>query len=762
MRERRQDDVQTPLWLPLAGVLIVLATGLLAALRTLPPAPAPADAPPDQFSATRAREVLDRVLGDEKPHPIGSPANAGVRQRIVSELQRLGYEPALSKHMSCSRSGACAEVTNILVSVPGRSKQGTVLLACHYDSVGAGPGASDDGAGIASLLEIARILKRDPPRQRPIALLFDDGEEPGLLGAKAFVEHNPLAHQLSAVVNLEARGTSGPALMFETSGKDAALVRALAASLQHPVTSSVFASVYRELPNDTDLTVFRHAGIAGVNFAFIGDEPHYHTPLDNLAHSSTASLQHEGQSALAMARTLAAGAPVAAGGDAVFFDLFAWRIVHFPASWVLPLLILSALSIAVTGFMLFRRGRVRPRAFAGSLGAISFGWLVATAAGAGAGYLLARAGALPVPWIAHPLRALIACWALGTFAATLPSALFARQTTAPALWLATAAWLTLFSTLLALRLPGASYLTEVPLLAMAVTGSVWALSPDSEWRTALALLAPIALAAIVWMPILLLLYSALGLVSMAAFAAAVAVALTPLVPAPAMLPRRSRLGASLGALAVAVVATLIATRAAPFSPDLPQRMSLVLHEDTSARHARWLVGASQGPLPPALLAAGKFSPKRVSPVPWSGGWNRFALAAPTPDPDLPPPGVERVPAPAPSHGRRVRLSIRSLRGAPDLALIVPASTAIQAVQVDGTPARFRQRGNWKRVIVLGAPPGGVEIQLDLPTTKRLTAIVLDRSPGLPASAKPLLRARPASAVPSQDGDLTLVSRRFDL
>lgn len=749
-------------WLPLAAVLLVVLVGLVAALGTLPPDPAPADAPLDRFSATRAREVLDRVLGDKQPHPVGSAENGRVRQRIVDELRRLGFTPELSKNMSCGRSGACAEVTNILASVPGRSKDGAVLLAAHYDSVGAGPGASDDGAGVASLLEIARILKLEPPRQRPVALLFDDGEEPGLLGAQAFVKHNPLAHRLSAAINLEARGTSGPSLMFETSGRNAALARALAESLPHPVTSSVFASVYRELPNDTDLTVFRRAGIAGVNFAFIGNEPHYHTPLDDLDHSSAASLQHEGGSALALARKLADGAPVAASSDAVFFDVLGFCMVEFPVGWMVPLLVVAALSLALAGFFLKRRGAFCFAELGAALAVLPLGWLLAGSGGALLHYVLHRAGALPLQFVAHPLPALVACWALGALGTALPAALLARRVGLPAFWLAGGVWLLALTALILARLPGAGYLTELPLIAMAVAGLLWAAAPGPDWRAALAVLAPVAIAAIVWMPILLLLYDALGFVSLPLLAAVIALAWAPLVPALCIAPDRLRWAAVLGALSALLIATPLAARAAPFSPELPERVSLVLDANATTHRARWLTGASQGPLPPALLRAGSFSPEPVSPAPWSGGWNAFALSGPAPDPGLPAPDVERVPVPAAAQGRRVRVSIRSLRGARDLALVIPAGTPITAARVDGTPAYFRRRGEWKRLLVLGAPPDGVEVELDLATEKRIQAVALDRSPGLPGSGKALLRARPRRAVPSQDGDLTLVSRHFAL
>jgi hypothetical protein len=72
-----------------------------------------------------------------------------------------------------------------------------------------------------------------------------------------------------------------------------------------PATNSIYYTLYQRLPNDTDLTVFKRAGLAGVNFAFVGAPLRYHTPRDDLAHLDSGSLQHHGDHALAMVRALA-------------------------------------------------------------------------------------------------------------------------------------------------------------------------------------------------------------------------------------------------------------------------------------------------------------------------------------------------------------------------------------------------------------------------------------------------------------------------
>src|SRR5690606_34312805 len=219
--------------------------------------------------------------------------------------------------------GAIARVHNVVARIEGRSPGPAVLLAAHYDSVPAGPGASDDGVAVAAMLETARALLAGPRPERPVILLIDDGEELGLFGARAFCAEHPWARDVAAVLNFEARGTGGPSLMFETAGGDLDLLRRAASVLSRPMTGSAFAAVYRTMPNDTDLTVFRAHGLAGLNFAFLGGGRRYHTPLDDLAHADPGSMQHHGEQMLALTRALANGPPVDTSPDrcALFFDV---------------------------------------------------------------------------------------------------------------------------------------------------------------------------------------------------------------------------------------------------------------------------------------------------------------------------------------------------------------------------------------------------------------------------------------------------------
>ena len=60
--------------------------------------------------------------------------------------------------------------------------------------------------------------------------------------------------------------------------------------------------IYQQLPNDTDFSIFKRAGLPGLNFAFIEGAVIYHTRLDDLEHFDLDTLQQEGSLALALTR----------------------------------------------------------------------------------------------------------------------------------------------------------------------------------------------------------------------------------------------------------------------------------------------------------------------------------------------------------------------------------------------------------------------------------------------------------------------------
>src|ERR671920_2327748 len=223
------------------GVVVALVLGALAAVSLLalePPDPLPASAPSSEFSAERAFSPGEQIA--DRPHPVGSAANAEVRDYLVGQLEDLGLRPTVQQVTSARTmegTASMARVHNIHAQIPGSSPTGHVVLVAHYDSVPRSPGAADDGAGVAAILEIARAITSGSPPRNDIDIVFTDAEEPWLLGAQAFVNADRLDPQRSVMLNLEARGTSGPAMMFQSSTDNATLIPALA-SAQRPIAGS--------------------------------------------------------------------------------------------------------------------------------------------------------------------------------------------------------------------------------------------------------------------------------------------------------------------------------------------------------------------------------------------------------------------------------------------------------------------------------------------------------------------------------------------
>ncbi len=344
----------------LLSISVILLIGRLAIGHLDPPHAVPDNAPIGEFSSARAMAHL-RVIA-KRPHPQGSAEHRAVRDYIYQQLSSLGLSPQIqnSTVTSNDRSGLikAATIENIVAMLGGTGNSESIVLVSHYDSVPSSPGASDDGAGVAAMLETLRALRNSPPLKNDVIFLFTDGEEAGLLGARAFVAEHPLAFNVGVVLNFEARGNSGPAIMFETSDGNGWLIDELAQAAPHPVANSLSQEIYRLLPNDTDFSVFKRAGWAGLNFAYISGHTHYHTMLDSLENIDERSLQHQGAYALALSKRLGAMdlSKTATNNNKVYFDLPGWGLVHYSDGWAKPLAALvSALYIGLSILGIRRR-----------------------------------------------------------------------------------------------------------------------------------------------------------------------------------------------------------------------------------------------------------------------------------------------------------------------------------------------------------------------------------------------------------------------
>lgn len=324
--------------LPLLALALGAALGLFALAL---PTPAPKDAA--GFSSQRAFADIEVIA--RAPHTAWDQASlAPVRAYLRERLTALGLEVSTTRYSPVTdRFGRSYPLENISASLPGRSGS-SLLLVSHYDASpkkrtaeqDGSHGAADDGYGVASMLEIARVLVASKePRENGVRFLFTDAEETGLLGARAELEQNLAAYRdVNFVVNLEARGVTGPAVMFETGVGNLATIR-LFESARRPFAYSFAVDVYRRMPNGTDFTCFVREGFAGLNFAVLDDLSYYHTPRDNPQNVSLGSLQHYGEQILPVVQAYARDAGFAGKDrfaspqDAVYFSwlpgvFFAW------------------------------------------------------------------------------------------------------------------------------------------------------------------------------------------------------------------------------------------------------------------------------------------------------------------------------------------------------------------------------------------------------------------------------------------------------
>ena len=494
-------DLSRRLLAPIAALL-----GLVAGLSVLIlPSPAPTTADPTTFSAERAMASINR-LADEPHSVLRREAHDRARDDVIGMFANLGYtanvhsDPLfdfsipedketfdmLSTEQQAAVKDAPAET--IVVDVPGKSER-TMALMAHYDSAtvegtendeqsyssGTSHGAADDGYGVAAIIETLRAIKAEGRQpENSLKIVITDGEEIGLVGARNEMRHHRADYDnVDLVLNLEARGTSGPALMFETSSNNSAVAGYFLSHVKQPVAGSLLPSLYARMPNTTDMAAFIPEGFTVLNIAAIGDAEHYHHPTDAPRYVDHSTLQHYGDQVLDLARAWAfdGQAPtLTADGDLHFFQLWRGLTVRYPAAVGMGLGCLAV--IAALGVVAVRARSLRWKRVLGSVWGLT--WRAAFASAAAG---LVQRGAMAMKWAPesglgpNPLLvwmfaggALIGAGLTTHFVVRRWKEGLGQETLAAVLLLLAAACVPLM-----VMLPGAAYVLVLPTLALALT-----------------------------------------------------------------------------------------------------------------------------------------------------------------------------------------------------------------------------------------------------------------------------------------------------
>ena len=329
-----------------ALILITIVLSLLFSISSfILPKAQDANAPKEEFSAERAMQYVERIA--VKPHEIGSSEHEIVRDYLLNELTNLGLKPEVQKDFSVNNIMGRTEKGNIenicaRLEGSGESKE-AILMVAHYDSTSGGPGAADDAAGVATLLETIRALKESAPLKNDVIFLISDGEEMGLLGAKAFVDKNPLVKDSEMVMNFEARGNSGPVIMFETGNNNEWFMKEFKKSVSNPVAYSFLYEIYKYMPNGTDFTLFKEIGKDGFNFATLEGYETYHNFDDTANNLNQRTLQHEGNYAISLVKHFGnLSLNNKDKGTSVYFTIAKSIFVEYSSNIVIPLGIFAA------------------------------------------------------------------------------------------------------------------------------------------------------------------------------------------------------------------------------------------------------------------------------------------------------------------------------------------------------------------------------------------------------------------------------------
>ncbi|MEY2548205.1 MAG: hypothetical protein QOD64_787 [Verrucomicrobiota bacterium] len=758
MRRRLGAVASAALWL---GVLLIGALGIYG---TRPPAAAGLGAAPNDFSAARAMAHLAQFA--KTPHPIGSDDAVQVREYLMAQLRELGGEVRVEEGIGSIQSGRnvyAGLVHNIVATFPGQSTSRAIMLVAHYDSVAEGPGAADDGAGLIVVLETVRALRATTPIKNDLVVLFTDGEEAGVLGARAYTASHPdVADKVGLMVNLEARGSSGPALMFETSNENGALIREFARAAPCPMATSLMAAVYKLLPNDTDFTPLKATGLDGLNFAFLETYQNYHTRLDTIENLDPRSVQHIGANVLGVVRHFGnLPLPLTRERDLVYFNWFGTRL------WLYPIWLAWAVGLLAPIF--FAVGCVRLAARAGLTlrgtiaGFASFFVQLLIMLGASFALLIAAryiAGEiLEGDTLSNKLLfAGIMGIAVGLGIAN--QRIFTKKIGVANLSAGQLFAVSLLTLVLCWLLVGGSYVLQWPLV-FGMAGLLLSVRLTERARPVCefifmvpALLVLVPLACMFFVSLLL---TYLGLAA-AGLLMTILLAMAP--PVFHHLAGRSRV---MLVLIFVVSAALIGAgiRLSVWSVAHPRRDTLIYSVNADENKAKW-VSYDTAPDNWTRRILGAGARAQAEPA-YTAGLERPVVTSDAPLVALAAPFVAMTQNSVLDGEQTVTLQIASSRGARSLVVRLPAGLKVTAAGWNGNVSALRDNSQTHGPSTFrfyNAPPEGVSFEFRFPARHPVAVWVADSTPGLPGEVP--LTPRPDDTIAGYGSDVTLVAKRLDL
>ncbi|XP_026466461.1 endoplasmic reticulum metallopeptidase 1-like [Ctenocephalides felis] len=361
-RLNKGDNVhQLPAWLslPVAIIFALLFYGVYEAYVSLPkPVTLENEAShPGSFVAERAEvflkelvalgprivggrtnEVLARDLIHNALNKTASEANPAhkieIDIQVTSGQYNLGYKPFGLATVYRKMQNVIARVT----PAQGKEPDHALLINCHFDSVQAGPGATDDALNCAVMLEALRVItSTNKTFKHALVFLFNGAEENGLQASHGFITQHKWAKNIRAFINLEGAGSGGKEIMFQAGPEHPWLLDHYADFAPHPYAQAIAEELFQSglIPSDTDFRIFRDFGhIPGVDFAHASNGYVYHTKYDSIDLIKLGTYQHTGDNLVAMLNDLGNAEEIKdtaahAEGEMVFYDVLGLFMVTY-------------------------------------------------------------------------------------------------------------------------------------------------------------------------------------------------------------------------------------------------------------------------------------------------------------------------------------------------------------------------------------------------------------------------------------------------
>ena len=708
---------------------------------------------------------------------VGTENHQNTIKYLEKNLSDLGVAPELQTAWAVnSRWGTPYRggyVSNITGRIKGSGNGDTILMVAHYDSVPTSPGAADNASSVASILETLRVLKNDPQGENDVVVLFSDAEEIGMLGARAFVNETPWLDNIKAVINLEARGSSGASLLFETTAGNSELVKSYANAVSHPIASSFFSDIYKILPNDTDFTEFKFKNINGLNTAFIEQVNNYHTQADNLENLDKNSVGQQGENLLATVRELRnRNFSESSSEELVFFDLFGKKLIYYPLGLVIPLMIAAIVLYATAIYFGFKAGKLT---FKGIISGFFLFVLFLFSE------LLLSFIVLKIIAVFHKDYSMflsgdtynsgyysfgIMC--LVTALAFVFYGFFGKTRKPENLLFGSLGFWILLTVLTSLVLPGTSYifsLSSISVLIASLIAFLWKGKNSSDVRNfSISLLGSVT-GIILIGGILRHLIKGLGigLIPVGVFFVALEIGL--LIYIILLFDRKIRILIScllgLGGI-ILIVGGLASVK---YSPQQPRQTSLFWAMDSDTKKAFWATedinlnewnekifeGNSADTLLPEIFPQSQ----------------RFFLAKETQPLDLPQSSLEKTADEVNGNIRRIKLKINSPNQAPVITLAIESETEVSGFEIDGKDfsgeiaGANTQKNSWA-IRLYGVPANGAEITLNVNSGEPLKIRMITQNYGLPPASGVSLASRPADLIasPQPFNDSTFITKLF--